>query len=34
MDNRLEWDNENMKVTNLPAANEFVSRVYRKGWEL
>jgi hypothetical protein len=34
MDDRLEWDNENMKVTNLPAANEFVSRVYRKGWEL
>ena len=34
MDNRLEWDNENMKVTNLPEANGFLSRVYRKGWEL
>jgi hypothetical protein len=34
MDDRLEWDNAKMKVTNLPEANEFVSRVYRKGWEL
>jgi hypothetical protein len=34
MDNYLEWDNENMEVTNLPVANEFISRVYRKGWEL
>ena len=34
MDDRLEWDNENMQVTNLPAANEFLSRVYRQGWEL
>ena len=34
MDDRLEWDIKNMKVTNLEAANEFVSRKYRKGWEL
>ncbi len=34
MDDRLEWDNENLKVTNLEAANEFVSRTYREGWEL
>jgi hypothetical protein len=34
MDDRLEWDNKNLKVTNLEAANEFVSRNYRKGWEL
>jgi len=34
MDDRLEWDNVNMKVTNLPAANKYLSRVYRKGWEL
>ena len=34
MNDRLEWDNNNMKVTNIPEANEFVSRVYRKGWEL
>lgn len=31
---RLEWDNKNMTVKNLPKANEFVSRAYRKGWEL
>lgn len=34
MDDRLEWDNEKMKVTNLEQANEFISRVYRKGWEM
>jgi hypothetical protein len=33
-DDRLEWDNVNMKVINLPEVNAFVSRVYRKGWEL
>lgn len=33
-DDRLEWDNENMTVTNLPEANKFVSRVYRPGWEI
>lgn len=29
---KLEWDQDNMKVTNLPEANQFVKRTYRKGW--
>ncbi|WP_423146721.1 Gfo/Idh/MocA family protein [Rubrolithibacter danxiaensis] len=31
---KLLWDNENMKVTNLDAVNQFVKREYRKGWKL
>lgn len=31
---RLVWDAANMKVTNLPAANKYLVREYRKGWEL
>jgi predicted dehydrogenase len=31
---KLLWDNANMKVTNLDAANEWVRRPYRKGWSL
>ncbi len=31
---KLTWDGENMKVTNLPEANEFLHREYRKGWTL
>ena len=31
---KLLWDGENMKITNLEAANQFVTRAYRKGWEL
>lgn len=34
MDQRLEWDKENMKVTNVPEANEYVARKSREGWEL
>ena len=34
MDDRLEWDNEHLKVTNLPEANPYLSRIYRPGWEL
>jgi hypothetical protein len=34
MANRLEWDNQQMRVTNLPEANEFLTRKYRPGWEL
>ncbi|NLZ46276.1 MAG: hypothetical protein GX896_06245 [Clostridiales bacterium] len=34
IDDLLEWDNPNMKVTNLEAANEFVTRKYRAGWEM
>jgi hypothetical protein len=29
----LKWDGENMRVTNFEAANQFISREYRKGWE-
>ena len=32
--NRLEWDNKEMKVTNVPEANDYIKRVYRSGWEL
>ncbi|RZM27717.1 MAG: Gfo/Idh/MocA family oxidoreductase [Pedobacter sp.] len=31
---KLLWDNDNMRVTNFEAANQFVKRTYRKGWEL
>ncbi len=30
----LQWDGENMKVTNVEDANKYVRREYRKGWEL
>jgi len=31
---RLVWDAANMKVTNVPEANKYLVREYRKGWEL
>ncbi|MCX8037750.1 MAG: gfo/Idh/MocA family oxidoreductase, partial [Candidatus Sumerlaeia bacterium] len=31
---RLLWDAQTMKVTNLPSANKYLTREYRKGWEL
>jgi len=31
---KLLWDGKNMKITNFEAANQFVKRTYRKGWEL
>ena len=31
---RIEWDAENLRVTNNDAANRFVRKEYRKGWEL
>jgi hypothetical protein len=34
VDTRIEWDAENMKVTNLPDANQYVRTEYRKGWVL
>jgi predicted dehydrogenase len=30
----LKWDGPNMKVTNLPEANEWIRRPYRTGWSL
>ena len=30
---KLEWDGENMKVTNAPEAMAFIKPEYRKGWE-
>jgi len=34
VDVRIEWDAENMKVTNLPEANKYVRTQYREGWSL
>ena len=34
MHEKLEYDGENMKVTNIPEANEYIHREYRKGWKL
>ena len=31
---KLFWDAENMKITNVPEANELIHRQYREGWEL
>jgi len=31
---KIEWDSKNMKIINIPEANEFLYRKYRKGWEL
>ena len=31
---KLEWDAEALKVTNVPEANRFIDKEYRKGWEL
>ena len=31
---KLEWDGENMTVTNDEAANAYVKRIYREGWSL
>lgn len=30
----LQWDAENMRVTNVRAANEHVRKTYRRGWEV
>jgi len=30
----IEWDSADLRVTNVPAANEFLRRDYRKGWTL
>lgn len=31
---KLLWDGDNMRITNLEDANQFVRRTYRKGWEV
>ncbi len=31
---KLLWDGNNMKITNLEEANQYVTREYRKGWEM
>lgn len=31
---KLLWDGRKMQITNLNEANQFVSRTYRKGWEI
>ncbi len=30
----LEWDAENLKVTNVSEANAFVRQPYREGWKV
>jgi len=31
---KVLFDSENMKITNIPDANKYLYREYRKGWEL
>ena len=31
---KLLWDGDNTRITNFEAANQFVTRTYRKGWEV
>jgi hypothetical protein len=31
---KLEWDGPNCKVTNVPEAEKYIKREYRKGWTL
>ncbi len=31
---KIEWNGERMKATNCPAADQYIRRAYRKGWEL
>ena len=31
---KLLWDGENMRITNLEEANQFVTRDYRSGWKI
>ena len=30
---KIQWDAKQLKVTNVPEANEFIRKEYRKGWE-
>jgi hypothetical protein len=29
---KLEYDGANMRITNVPQANDYLKREYRKGW--
>jgi len=31
---KVEYDSANMKITNVPEANKYLVREYRRGWEL
>ena len=31
---KLQWDPKAFKITNLPEANQYLHREYRKGWSL
>mgnify|MGYP001350211174 CR=1 FL=1 len=31
---RLEWDAANLKATNCPAADQYIRKTYRPGWEV
>jgi hypothetical protein len=31
---KLEFDGPNLKITNVPEANAFLKREYRRGWTL
>ncbi|MCK4341945.1 MAG: hypothetical protein KAY37_09510 [Phycisphaerae bacterium] len=31
---RLEWDGETMTVTNVPEANQYITKEYRAGWKI
>jgi len=31
---KMVWDNDNMKITNFDAVNQYVKREYRKGWNI
>ncbi len=31
---RLDWDPDEMKITNAAEANKLLTRSYREGWEL
>ena len=31
---KLQWDAKNLKATNCPAADQYLTKEYRKGWEI
>ena len=31
---KIQWDTNEMRATNAPDAEQFISRDYRKGWKL